>query len=103
MNKELKRAQARKAEPARVALVQGMAAAQEEDGAEKALPKLKEALAANPKSARIHFRLALAYLALKDDANAAKELKETLRLSPQHERARMTMESLAPPAAAEQK
>jgi tetratricopeptide (TPR) repeat protein len=103
MNRELKKAQARKAEPTGVALVQGMAAAQEEDGAEKALPRLKDALAANPRSARIHFRMAMAYLQQKDDANALKELKETLKLSPQHERAKMAMELLATPAPAEQK
>ncbi len=91
MNKALRTAQALKADEARVAQVQGMALAQEEDGAEKAIPRLKAALAGNPQSARLHFRLALAYQAMKDDANAAAELKETLKLSPQHERAKMAM------------
>src|SRR2546430_10991219 len=50
----------------------------------KALPKLKAALAASPQSARIHYRLAVAHLALKDEGSARTELKETLRLSPQH-------------------
>ena len=103
MNRELRKAVALKAEPARIALLQGLLAAQEEDGAEKALPKLKEALASNPQSARIHFRMALAYLQLKDDKGALKELKETLKISPQHERARQLLESLAAPSAAEQK
>ena len=92
MNKALKSAQALKAEDARVALVQGLALAQEEEGAEKAIPRLKAALAASPQSARIHFRMAMAYQAMKDDANAAAELKETLKLSPQHERAKMASE-----------
>ena len=95
MNKALKSAQALKADDARVAQVQGMALAQEDDGAEKAIPKLKAALAGNPQSARLHFRLALAYQALKDDANAAAELKETLKLSPQHERAKLAMAASA--------
>jgi hypothetical protein len=103
MNKELKKAQALKADPARIALVQGEALAQEDDGAEKALPRLKVALAGAPDSARIHFRIALANLSLHNDAEAMKELKETLRLSPQHERARMAMEQLATQPSAEQK
>jgi Tfp pilus assembly protein PilF len=102
MNRELRKAQALKTEEPRIALVQGLAAAQEEDGAEKAISKLKTALNANASSARIHFRLAMAYLAAKDDDNAMKELKETLRISPQHERAKMAMEQLAA-APAEQK
>jgi predicted Zn finger-like uncharacterized protein len=92
MNKALKSAQALKADDAKVSLVQGMALAQEDDGAEKAIPKLKTALAANPNSARVHFRLALAYQAMKDDANASAELKQVLKLSPQHERAKMATE-----------
>ena len=36
--------------------------------------------------------MAMAYQAMKDDANAAAELKETLKLSPQHERAKMASE-----------
>ena len=95
MNKALKSAQALKADEARIAQVQGMALAQEDDGAEKAIPKLKAALAGSPQSARVHFRLALAYQAMKDDANAAAELKETLKLSPQHERAKMALETAA--------
>jgi len=78
----------------RAALIQGLALAQEDDGAEKAVPKLKAALAASPQSARIHYRLAVAHLALKDEANARAELKETLRLSPQHERAQGLLEQL---------
>jgi Flp pilus assembly protein TadD len=86
----------------RAALIQGMAAAQEDD-AGKAVPLLKTAVARSPQSARIHFRLALAYAGLKDDANARAELKETLKLSPQHERAKALMDQLGAPSAAEQK
>jgi len=102
MNKALKMATTLKADDGKIALVQGMAAAQEDDGAEKAVPKLKAALAATP-TARVHFRLALAYLALKDDANATAELKETLKLSPQHERAKAAMEQMAATASTEAK
>ena len=95
MAKELKKAQALKGDEARIALVQGEAFAREPDDAEKALPKLKDALAGAPRSARIHFRTAMANLALHNNDEALKELKETLRLSPQHERAKMAMEQLA--------
>jgi len=95
MNKALKSAQALKADDTRVAQIQGMALLQEDDGAEKAIPKLKAALAGNPQSARLHFRLALAYQAMKDEASAAAELKATLKLSPQHERAKMALETTA--------
>jgi len=78
----------------RAALIEGLALLQEDDGAEKALPKLKAALAASPQSARIHYRLAIAHLALKDEGSARAELKETLRLSPQHERAQALLEQL---------
>jgi tetratricopeptide (TPR) repeat protein len=95
MNKELKKASALKADEVKIALIQGMAFGQEEDGAEKALPKLKTALAASPQSARIHFRMAMTYLLAKDTDNAMKEVKETLKVSPQHERAKLAMEILA--------
>jgi tetratricopeptide repeat protein len=78
----------------RAALIEGLAFLQEDDGAEKALPKLKTALAASPQSARIHYRLAVAHLALKNEGSARAELKETLRLSPQHERAQALLEQL---------
>jgi predicted Zn finger-like uncharacterized protein len=78
----------------RAALIQGLALAQEDDGAEKAVPKLKAALAANPQSARIHYRLGVVHLALKEEANARAELKEALRLSPQHERAQALLDQL---------
>jgi hypothetical protein len=79
---------------ARAALVQGMASAQDEDGAEKAIAKLKVAVSAAPQSARAHFRLALAHLAARDDASGRAELTETLRLSPRHERAKALIEQL---------
>ena len=85
----------------RAALIQGLALAQEDDGAEKAVPKLKAALAANPQSARIHYRLAVVHHALKDETSARAELKEALRLSPQHERAQALLEQLG--GAAERK
>ena len=100
MNKELKRAAGLKADASRVALIQAEWLQAEDDGAEKALPKLKEVLASSPQSARLHFRLALDYLALHQDAEAIKEVKETLRLSPQHERARLAIEQLATAAPA---
>ena len=78
----------------RAMLIEGLALLQEDDGAEKALPKLKAALVASPRSARIHYRIALAHLALKDEASARAEMKETLRLSPQHERAQALLEQL---------
>ena len=98
MNKALKTAQALKADDGKVALVQGLALQQDEDGAEKAIPRLKAALAASP-SARVHYRLGLAYQAMKDDANTAAELKETLKLSPQHERAKAVLEQMTPASA----
>ena len=84
----------------RAALILGMAAAQELDGAEKAIPRLKAALAVEPRSARIHFRLALAHAAVKDEANARAEAAETLRLSPRHERAQVLLTELGPASAA---
>lgn len=103
MNKALKSAQALKADEARVSLVQGLWLQQDGEGAEKAIPKLKAAAAANPQSARLHFRLALAYLAAKDDADASAELKQTLKISPQHDRAKAAMAQLAATASAEGK
>jgi predicted Zn finger-like uncharacterized protein len=94
MNKFIKAAQANNADEARISFIMGARAAQEDDGAERAVAKLKEAAAANPQSARMHFRLALAYLAMKDEASASTELKTTLKLSPQHERAKVTLEGL---------
>jgi tetratricopeptide (TPR) repeat protein len=87
----------------RAAVIQALAASQEEDGAEKAIPMLKAALAADPASARLRYRLALAHLAAKDEASARAELKEVLRLSPQHERARALAEQLGPASTAGQK
>jgi predicted Zn finger-like uncharacterized protein len=97
MNRHLKDVK----DESRAALIQGLSLAQEDDGVEKAVPKLKAALAANPQSARIHYRLGVVHLALKDEANARAELKEALRLSPQHERAQALLEQLG--GAAERK
>jgi tetratricopeptide (TPR) repeat protein len=87
----------------RAALIQGMASSHEEEGAQKAIAKLQVAVAATPQSARARYRLALAYLTSKDEAGARAELKETLRLSPQHERARALAEQLGPASTAGQK
>jgi tetratricopeptide (TPR) repeat protein len=87
----------------RAALIQGMALQQEDEGGERAIARLKAALAADPRGARAHFRLALAYAAARDEAGARAELEETLRLSPQHERARALRERMGKPGAAEKK
>lgn len=95
MNKAIRNSGVPRDDP-RVAAVQGMALLQDEDGADKAIPKLKAALAGAPQSARLHFRLAQAYAAAKDEASARAELKETLRISPKHERARALLDQLGP-------
>jgi len=87
----------------RAALILGMAAAQEEEGAQKAIPLLKAALATSPRSARVNYRLAVAHLAAKDEAAARADLQETLRLSPQHERAKALLEQIGPASTAGQK
>jgi len=83
----------------RASLIQGMAAAQDEEGAARAIPLLKAALGKSPQSARIHYRLALAHLAAKDETGARTALNEALRLSPQHERARAVLDQLGPSSA----
>jgi predicted Zn finger-like uncharacterized protein len=98
-SRELKRAALLKADDARIAFVQGEEFLAQDEGAPRALEKLRAALAGSPQSARIQFRIAMAQLILRQDAEARKELLETLRLSPQHERARLAMELLAPAAA----
>jgi predicted Zn finger-like uncharacterized protein len=92
--KQLKKTAELKADEAKVALVEGLKLLGEEDGAEKALPKLKAALAANPKSARVEYRIARAYLAMKNEAEALKALQETLKLSGSHERAQAALNDL---------
>ncbi len=98
-NRELKRAALLKADEARIAFVQGAELLAQDEGGPRALEKLKTALAGSPRSARIRFRMAMAYLSMHQDAEARKELLATLDLSPQHERARMAMELLAPTGA----
>jgi hypothetical protein len=95
LGRELKRAALLEAEPARIAFIEGADFASRDDGGPKAVERLKIALASAPRSARIHFRLAMSYLAMHQDGDAKKELLETLRLSPQHERAKLVMELLA--------
>ena len=99
LSRELKRAALLKADDARIAFVQGMEFLAQEEGAPRALEKLRAALAGSPQSARIRFRIAMAQLAMHQDAEARKELLETLRLSPQHDRANLAMELLAPAGA----
>jgi Tetratricopeptide repeat len=99
LSRELKRAALLKADDARIAFVQGAELLAEDDGGPRALEKLKAALAGSPRSARIRFRIAMAYLSMRQDPEAKKELLATLDLSPQHERARMAMELLAPAGA----
>ena len=99
LSRELKRAALLKADDARIAFVQGTEFLAQEEGAPRALEKLRAALAGSPQSARIRFRIAMAQLAMHQDAEARKELLETLRLSPQHERAKLAMELLAPAGA----
>jgi predicted Zn finger-like uncharacterized protein len=99
LNRELKRATLLKGDAARIAFVQGAELLAQDEGAPRAVEKLKAALAGSPQSARIRFRIAMALFAMHDEAAARKELLETLRLSPQHERARLAMELLAPSSA----
>ena len=100
LNRELRRAGTLKADEARIAFVQGSDLLQQDEGAQKAVEKLKAAVEGAPQSARVHFRLAIAYLTLRQNADATKELQQTLRLSPQHERAKMAMEAIAVATAA---
>ena len=94
LTKQLKKATELKADEGKLALVEGLRLLAEDDGAEKALPKLKAALAAAPGSARIQYRIAQALTAMKNDAEALKALAETLKLSPSHERAKGALEAL---------
>jgi thioredoxin-like negative regulator of GroEL len=99
LSRELKRAALLKADEARIAFIQGAELLAQDDGGAKALEKLKAALAGSPRNARIRFRMAMAYLSMRQEVDAKQELLATLQLSPQHERARMAMELLAPPPA----
>ena len=51
----------------------------------------------------LRYRLAVAHLAAKDEAAARADLQETLRLSPQHERAKALLEKIGPASTAGQK
>jgi hypothetical protein len=95
LSRQLQRAALLQADPAQAAFIEGADLAAREDGGPKAVERLKAALAAAPRSARIHFRLAMAYQALHQDADANKEVLEALRISPQHERAKMLLELIA--------
>ncbi|MFL5458822.1 MAG: zinc-ribbon domain-containing protein [Myxococcales bacterium] len=95
MELELKKATDLGADPARISFVQGADLLGQDDGAQRAIEKLMAAASGAPASARSRFRLALAYLKAQRTSEARKELEETLRLSPAHERAKLTLESLA--------
>ncbi|MBS2022208.1 MAG: zinc-ribbon domain-containing protein [Deltaproteobacteria bacterium] len=91
LNKELKRAAALKADDGELALVDGLRLLGEDDGVEKALPKIKAAAAAHPQSARLQYALARALILNKDEAGAKAALSAALKLSPSHERAKLQL------------
>jgi tetratricopeptide (TPR) repeat protein len=95
MSLELKRAANLGADPAAIAFVQGADFLGQEDPASHAVERLEAAVKGAPGSARLRFRLAMAYLKAQRTAEAQKELQETLRLSPAHERAKLALEALA--------
>jgi predicted Zn finger-like uncharacterized protein len=101
MGKELERAFALHADPARIALVEGLALAQDgghdagADARGRAAERLQQAAQALPQSARVHYRLAQALAAQHKEREALAELKETIRLSPAHERARAQLDAMA--------
>jgi predicted Zn-dependent protease len=92
--KQLKKTAELKADEGKVALVEGLKLLGEDEGAEKALPKLKTAQAAYAGSARVQYRIARAYLLLKNEPEALKALQETLKLSGNHERAQAALGDL---------
>jgi predicted Zn finger-like uncharacterized protein len=98
-DKEIKKANALHANESAVTFLEGVKLLGDDDGAEKGLAKLKAALAADPGNARIQYRVAQAQFALKNDAEEKTALEATLKLSPQHERAKM-LDALVPPAPA---
>jgi tetratricopeptide (TPR) repeat protein len=90
-----KKAADAQADGAAIALQDALRLLGEDDGAEKALPKLDQAAKASPKSARLQYRLAQALeLAKKEQPEVAKALQRTLDLSPQHERAKARLEAI---------
>ncbi len=92
-DREMKKAIAGKLDEGELAAVDGAWLLIQEDG-EKALAKLKTALAADPQNARIQYRIAQAQALLKNDAEEKKALEATLKISPTHERAKLLLESL---------
>ncbi len=60
---------------------------QDPDYLEKSIQALRQGLALDPESSRLHFTLAKAYQEQGNDRAAVEELKETIQLEPQHERA----------------
>jgi len=80
----------------RAALILGMAAAQEEDGAPKAIPLLR---AAWPPARGAQGELPARVAALRREGRAAARATfRTLRLSPEHERAKALLEQIGPQA-----
>ena len=72
VNRQLQRAAPLKPDQGQAAFIEGTDLATREDGGPKAVERLKAALATAPQSARIHFRLAMAYQALHQDAARVK-------------------------------
>ena len=95
MNLELKRAANLGADPASIAFVQGADLLGQEDGFPQAVEKLEAAVKGAPDSARLRFRLSMAYVKAQRTSDAQNALQETLRLSPAHERAKLALEALA--------
>ena len=95
MGLELKRAASLGADPSLIAFVQGADLLGQEDGAPQAVDRLEAAVKGAPTSARLRFRLSMAYWKAQRTAEAQTALQETLRLSPAHERAKLALETLA--------
>jgi len=75
--------------------VQGADLLGQEDGSPQAVEKLEAAVKGAPDSARLRFRLSMAYVKAQRTSDAQNALQETLRLSPAHERAKLALEALA--------
>jgi hypothetical protein len=101
LSRELKRAESLGAPAARLAFIEGSDLLADENAA-AAVEKLKVAAAAFPQGARERFRLATALVSAQKQPEAMRELQETLRASPEHERARAWIEALAAAGAAKQ-
>jgi predicted Zn finger-like uncharacterized protein len=93
--KWVKKATDLQADPGQVALVEGLQWLAQDDGADKALPKLEQAAKASPGSARAQYHYSQALQLLKKDAEEQKALQLTLKLSDnKHERARLRLDAI---------